>query len=204
MSEKTLIGVLASHDSLEKNKALAEIFRKIWKDESLRKTLSNFRFVFTGGTYNRLMRGDQADVIKAPLQIEHRLGDDKGLIEFLHNECGIIRLPTTKEGGVIMLSCLIAQRKVSIIWTFFSPITAHLLYPENISLLRLADLWHAKKLMNSGSVNEWIQGEACRDINFNLQPVPLKLRFPGGVTEVELTEADIKEVYLDDSRELLV
>jgi hypothetical protein len=46
--EKTLIGVLASHDSAQKNEALAEIFRTTYKDNELKKILTKFRFVFTG------------------------------------------------------------------------------------------------------------------------------------------------------------
>lgn len=188
---KTLIGVLASNDSLEKNEALADVFREAYKNESLRETLTNFRFVFTGGTYNRLIRGDRVDVINVPLEIKYHLDDD--IKKFLHNECGIIRLPSNKEGGVVILSCLVAQRKVSILWPFFSPITTHLLYPDNIALLRLADLWHAKKLMNSGSVNEWIRGEMSKDTNFNRQSLPLELEFLGETGKMKLNEVDLND-----------
>lgn len=58
MNKKTLIGLLASHDSSPKNEALAQIFRDAWSDKYLREVLKHFRFVFTGGTYERLFDGE--------------------------------------------------------------------------------------------------------------------------------------------------
>ncbi len=176
VEEKTLIGVLASHDSSSKNEALANIFRDAWNDPNLRKILTNFRFVFTGGTYRRLIGGDQIHGATTT-RVHHKLSDK--ISRFLHNHCGIIRLPGNEEGGVIMLSNLITQRKVSIIWPFLSPITTHLLFPENLALLRLGDQWRVKKIMNSGSVNEWLQKEAVRDARLNMQPIPLTITFQG-------------------------
>ncbi|MGD0947853.1 MAG: methylglyoxal synthase [Candidatus Binatia bacterium] len=51
-----------------------------------------------------------------------------------------------------------------------------------------------KKLMNSGSVNEWIRGEANRDKNLNLQPMPLDLQFLGAVPHAQLHDADSNHV----------
>lgn len=169
--EKTLIGLLASHDSPSKNEALANIFRYAYGDSDLRRLLTNFRFIFTGGTYKRLILGAQAQGA-ATTTVSYCISDE--IAQFLHDKCGVIRLPSREEGGVIMLSHLIIQRKVSILWPFLSPLTVHLLFPENLALLRLADQWRVKKLMNTGSVREWLHLEAERDAKLNKQPIPLK------------------------------
>ncbi|MCK4351834.1 methylglyoxal synthase [candidate division WOR-3 bacterium] len=208
--EKTLIGVLASHDSLERNLALATVFREAWEKLTLRETLTDFCFVFTGGTYSRLIKGEQVSGMekevlhnlelriacleskrvcrkKVKKKVPYKL--EKNIVSFLHTECGIIQLPRTQEGGVIKLSSLVTQRKVSILWPFFSPRTAHLLYPENIALLRLADTWHVKKLMNLGSVKDWLRGEAKRDKNLNVQEIPFNLKFPQSEVSVRVNTA---------------
>ena len=182
--EKTLIGVLASHDSQERNEALADAFRQAYKDRNL---LKQFRFVFTGRTYRRLIQGEQTHGAKFP-RIRHHLSDK--IKDFLHKHCGIIRLPSTEEGGITMLSCLITHRKVSIIWPFLSPLTAHLLFPENLAVLRLSDQWRVKKLMNSASVLEWYKAEAVRDAKFNIQPIPFKISFLGSGLTVTCKEAN--------------
>jgi len=187
---KTLIGVLASHDSPAKNEALASIFREAFKDPGLKSLLTQFRFIFTGGTYRRLFSGEQAHGA-ITTEVRHRLSDEIG--NFLHNDCGVIRLPSTDEGGVVMLSHLVTQRKLSIIWPFLSPTTAHLLFPENLALLRLADQWRVKKLMNRGSINEWLRIEAKRDAKLNMQPIPFDTTFSGSGVTVKYREAKLEE-----------
>jgi len=187
---KTLIGILASHDSPAKNEALASVFREAFEDPYLKSLLTRFRFIATGGTYGRLFRGEQAHGA-VTTEVHHRLSDD--IVDFLHTRCGIIRLPSTDEGGVVMLSHLITQRKLSIIWPFLSPTTAHLLFPENLALLRLADQWRVKKLMNKGSVNEWLRMEAERDAKLNMQPIPFDTTFSGSSVTVKYMEAKLNE-----------
>lgn len=179
--EKTLIGVLASHDSVEKNEALAQIIETCAKDRRLKKTLRKFRFVFTGGTYRRLFKG--VPVYRTPRSKQsYKL--TRRAKEFLEKDCdGVVILPDAEKGGVSMLSCLLTQRKVSILWPFLTPLTTHLYAPENQALLRLADYWRVKKLMNTGSVVEWIRSEAKRDANMNRQATPLVLNLPGSGTE---------------------
>jgi len=176
-NEKTLIGVLASHDSAEKNEALAGVFRDAYENKVLRNSLANFRFVVTGGTYGRIFGGEPAQGTTRKGKVPHHL--EHNIVKFLHEQCGVIRLPSTKDGGVTMLSHLISQRKVSLVSPFLSPTTAHLLFPENLALLRLADQWRVKKLMNRGSVNEWLRIEAKRDARLNLQPSPIETTFSG-------------------------
>lgn len=181
--DKTLIGVLASHDSQERNEALADVFREAYaRDKNL---LSKFRFVFTGGTYERLIQGKRIHgTIKG--KIKYLLS--RKIVNFLHNECGIVRLLPTEEGGITMFSCLITHRKLSIIWPFLSPLTAHLLFPENLAVLRLSDQWRVKKLMNTASVMEWFRVEAKRDKNFNIQPIPFEIEFEGSGLTVKCSE----------------
>jgi methylglyoxal synthase len=170
---KTLIGVLASHDNFEANKSLSEIFN----DPRLKEFLTKFHFVFTNGTYERLFN-------RKSIFGHQEIDADNYMIkpdvqEFLHDECGIIRLPSTDDGGVIMLSHLITQRKVSIIWPFLSPNTTHLLFPVNLALLRLSDQWHVKKLMNKLSVVEWLLFESNQDTKLNKQSIPIEIIFIG-------------------------
>ncbi|TRZ50982.1 methylglyoxal synthase [bacterium] len=170
---KTLIGVLASHDNYEANKSLSEIFNT----KEFQRLFARFRFVFTNGTYERLFNGrnifGHQDIKPEKYSIH------KDVQDFLHKECGIIRLPSTEDGGVIMLSHLITQRKISIIWPFLSPNTTHLLFPVNLALLRLSDQWHVKKFMNKRSVEEWLLFESDQDANLNKQSVPINIVFSG-------------------------
>ncbi len=193
MREKTLIGVLASHDSLPTNEALANIFRDAWSDNYIRDLLTNFRFVFTGGTYKRLFNGDPIYGVKTTKKTTARYQLSGKISKYLHEQCGVIRLPGTNSGGVIMLSNLITQHKVSIIWSFLSPITTHLLFPQNIALLRLGDQWRVKKIMNTGSVNEWLRSEAERDARLNIQPVPLEIMFKGSGLTAKYHEAKLNK-----------
>lgn len=176
---KTLIGVLASHDSVTKNQALKRVFDSAVETEEGRKVLAEFRFLFTGGTYLRLFEGSPVGQPKGE-QVDLKLKPKT--IKFLL-ECGIVRLPPSERGGVTILSSLISQRMVSILWTFFSPLTTHMLFPDNLAMLRLADQWRVKKFMNSGSVTEWLQCEWERDARLNPQTIDVKLKLPGsGVT----------------------
>lgn len=174
---KTFIGVLASHDSLEKNQQLAQIFRDALKpkNEHRKETLKKYRFVFTGGTYERLFGERLVSGAKEDDRDTYKLNDETK--KFLHEECGVVRLPSTDKGGVTILSSLITRRRATLLWPFLSPLTTHLLFPKNIALLRLADLYRVKKLMNTGSVNEWLDGEANRDSNLNLREIS-DLNFP--------------------------
>lgn len=53
--------------------------------------------------------------------------------------------------------------------------TMNWLNPENLALMRLCDLWNAKRLMNAESVRAWFRDEAERDIRRNPQPRQLKM-----------------------------
>lgn len=157
--EKTLIGVLASRDDTKINETLMSLFVYYFNHAS-RSRLEEFRFIFTGGTYDRLFFGDEALGIPAL---------DPPVRAWLEDECGVIRLHPANEGGVIALSYLISQRHCSIVWPFFASQETHWLRPENLAFMRLCDQWHVKRLMNRGSVMVWFDHEADADANRNLQ-----------------------------------
>ena len=196
---KTLIGVLASHDSRSKNEALSSIFKK-WSDtEETKKTLRKFGFVFSGGTYDRLFNNKPVLYQKVE-EVKHSLPES--VKDFLLKECGVLCLPRTDQGGVTMLASLISLRRLSILWPFFSPLTTHLLFPENLALLRLADQWRVKKLMNSGSVDEWLSGEAKRDYSLNRREIGEKLKLPGSelVVDVKQNEGGVYEFVYPEAQ----
>ena len=63
---KTLIAILASHDSIVKNNELARVFEELYEKEKNENKLGKFHFVFTGGTYRRLMLGKGENITKRP------------------------------------------------------------------------------------------------------------------------------------------
>ena len=161
--KKTLIAVLASHDDDEANNSLARLFEELFRKDST--LLRSFHFVFTGGTFNRLLVGDPGrpgipGVSSPAREVVRDLAT-----------C----LPPREEGGVTLLSYLIVQHRCSAIWPFYTPLTGHWLTPENLALMRLCDLWHVKRLMNTGSVREWFDWEARDDVDRNRQKCPPSL-----------------------------
>jgi len=162
--------------------------------------LKQFHFVFCGGTFSRLVRGrDQIDHRITMSRKENRisletLSDNKDLKKYTEkiypinaetreelfgkNKDGtanITVLPNHINGRVTLISKLIVQRTCNIIWPFFSPTTEHWTRPENLALLRLCDLWNAKRLMNAESVRSWWKNEAQKDARIFRQELPLKL-----------------------------
>lgn len=163
---KTLIGVLASHDSGRPNQRLVSLFSHFYNQPSSSR-LKDFHFVFTGGTHDRLFAGDpHLEIPPLPPEVARWLRDD----------CGVTRLPPTHEGGVILLSYLISQRECSIVWPFYAPNAAHWQKNENLAFMRLCDQWHVKRLMNAGSVLVWFDCEAQQDANRNLHECPPRLQ----------------------------
>jgi methylglyoxal synthase len=165
---KTLIGVLASHDAREKNVELCNVLEHISARQ--RDLLDYYHFVMTGGTYNRLILGDYPtsgddEVVKVSDKTKRLLADH------------ITVLPSFGAGGLILLSYLVTQRRMSLLWLFLSPLTNHWLHPEDMALMRLGDVWRAKRLMNEGSTMEWLEHEAELDRRRNEQEIPLALEF---------------------------
>lgn len=184
--KKTLIGVLASQDDRRANSRLITVFNRLYELETKREPNRindfPFHFLFTGGTYDRLFFGNEKLNLPA-------LPDD--VADWLKNACGVTRLRNTTDGGVVILSYLICQRECSIIWPFLAPNAAHWQRNENLALTRLCDQWHAKRLMNVGSVMSWYYTEAELDANRNIQSCPPKL-------SLEIKAGDTISVPLDN------
>jgi len=176
---KTLVGILASHDSVNKNNEVARVFEELCKEdlnrekEGKRRLLDSFHFVFTGGTFRRLVLHEdtegkcEGEETLKPIDIE--------LCDFIKKNSTC--LPDRSEGGVTVLADLVVQRQCCIVWSFFSPVTVHWLGPENLALMRLCDIWNAKRLMNAESVRAWFRDEAERDTDRNRQPIPIEISF---------------------------
>ena len=182
IDKKTLIGVLASHDSEEKNKELAEVFVDLYNSPN-KTTLENFHFVFTGGTFDRIVMGYRPQNFSQAQQIP-----DVATRTFV--EKNSTRLPTFPAGGVTILANLFGQRQCNIVWCFLSPNTTHWLNPENLALMRLVDRWRDTRLMNKASVEDWFEKEAREAAKRNQQEIPLKLFSCSDPSNQLLAEAD--------------
>jgi len=178
--QKTLIGILASHDSPEKNNALAKLLDELCAENE--KLLSLFHFLFTGGTYERIIIGTNESKKEGVKTVNDRTREI-----LIPNST---TLPSRKKGGVTILAYSVVQRSCNIIWPFLSPVTAHWLNPENLALMRLSDQWHVKRLMNSGSVTEWFKKEAEMDTVRNLCAIPLELDLPGTDGKIPYKDRD--------------
>ncbi len=188
---KTLIGVLASNDDRRPNISLVTLFTYIYGHEKYRQTLEHFHFIMTGGTWDRVFYGCR-DPLVQPLSEE--------IVDWLRPRA--TSLPTTSDGGVIILSYFVSQQLCSILWPFFAPTASHWLRPENLALLRLADQWRAKRLMNRGSVMAWLDNEADADCNRNLQlcPPELNLARLGQTSPILFPERHTRERIDDQTR----
>jgi methylglyoxal synthase len=164
MKEKgTYIGVLTNHDDDAVNKNLVDLLNQLYVSDSVR--LGHFHFLFTGGTYDRVVLGKNPNIKPINPRTE----------DFLINTCGVTRLPGYQDGGVTMLSYFITRGLCSIMWQFFSPKGYHWRRPEALAQIRLCDQWHVKRLMNKRSVEMWFTKEAGEDYKRNLQDVPPRL-----------------------------
>ena len=181
---KALIGVLASHDSKEKNRSLAELFVDLYQGKG-KKKLEQFHFLLTGGTFKRIVLGQGPNAYRIP---------DPDTLRFVKENS--TRLPGFGEGGVTLLANFIVQRQCSIVWPFLDPITTHWLNPENLALMRLCDIWNVKRLMNPGSVRVWFEYEADRDAKRNRQLLPQDLLFGGGDLDVAQSQGLVSQAWI--------
>ncbi len=149
---KTLVAVLAGYDSVTKNNELVRVFHDLCDNAEDRETLKEFHFLFTGGTFNRVVLGEAASEAPQTERLQPMRNDVR---EFLLQECGVTVLPDRKKCGVTILANTIVERQCSIVWSFLSPTTTHWLSPEYRALNRLSDLWNVKRLVNAGSVKDW-------------------------------------------------
>lgn len=189
---KRLIGILAGHDAPERSNQLVQLLIDLYKylkegegrDEAneyqtLEWFFARYHFVFTGGTFSRLILGydpGRKKMLENPLFKTLRSSENKELRELIIINSTI--LPPYFEGGIILLSQLVVQRQLSILWSFLTPFGSHWIVPENLALLRLCDLNNVKKQMNYGSALEWIRNSLYVDSLNNLSFVPITL-YPG-------------------------
>ncbi len=87
---KTLIGVLAGHDSVSKNNDLIQLLRDLYDDPKDRALLSKFHFVFTEGTFRRVIFGEHTG---GTYGSDHPQRLPQDVSEFLLHDCGITVLP---------------------------------------------------------------------------------------------------------------
>jgi len=179
--QRTLIGVLASHDSPAKHLELAKTMRQLL-DERL-QTMERFHFVFTGGTYRRLVLGEGCPDLADPVNgLAPGDPDYEGLREFLRRNS--TALPERHEGGLVLLANLVIHHQCELLWLFLSPDTPHWVNCQNMALLRLSDICFAKKYMNAASVLRWVAEEAERDGDRNPQSIkPLVVQLGTGENE---------------------
>lgn len=205
MAEKTVIGVLASHDDREVNRALVVLLDRIRKgtagDDSWGDLLRGFQLVFTGGTYRRVVEGknwwpDSDGSTTAPKEWTEDLRD------WLQNVCEAVSLPPSRDGGVTMLANLIAYRRCSILWGYLSPATTHWINPENLAIMRMCDHCRVKRLMNTASVIEWLRTQAPQDVHRNRQNTSLRLEL-AGTDDPALKKVFPKELQEDEWRKRL-
>lgn len=213
-TEKTLIGVLASHDSFEQHQSLKDIF-----ENGQKKFGDNYHFLITGGTYDRLLNGsifEKSEDICMKSILQHAKEFEKGsqndfnkFLEYFYDEKNIkelekfkgvnkswfikhsTRLPSAVEGGIIILSYLITQRKCSIVWPFFSHDSQHWQRLENLAFMRLCDQCHVKRLLNKSSVNAWLNDEEDYDSKLKLKADQNEIYFP------HLKRRDCKDILND-------
>lgn len=172
--DKTIIAVLASHDDPTVNGSLIQLFDAAWKNKQWKHSLERFQFLFTGGTYVRVVE-------RSPNSLPYQYDPVKpATCEWLKNECGVTVLPPNNAGGVTFLGNFVANRQVSLIWPFLSSHTMHWVNPDNLALMRLCDHWRVKRLMNVGSVVEWLETQTDSDAIRNLQPPVPTLELRGG------------------------
>jgi len=172
--KKTLIGVLASHDSPQKHAELVRALKSI--RGSMAEGLKRFHFVFTGGTFDRLVLGSsECTNPDGNVVSTEEYKPDRDLQRFLLGNS--TRLPDRANGGLVLLSNLVIHHQCELLWMFLSPDTPHWVNCQNMALLRLSDSCFAKKYMNGISVLRWSDEEAGRDVG----------RCPQGVSGLRIT-----------------
>lgn len=159
---KTYIAIVSSHDSEEGNKNLKLFLEKVYNN--YRNNIKDYGFLFTGGTFHRIITGEDDNG-------RYRVGSK--VKKFFEERS--VYLPRFSNGGNTLLSTLIIEKKVSIIWSFFYPSSSHLSSFENRTLLRLCGVHHVKQLDTPHAIIDWIRDESERDLDRNHQPHPLSI-----------------------------
>ena len=177
--KKSLIAVLTSYDAPGKHNELVKFLNQsIIESSPLRSKLENFWFIFTGGTFNRLFGQDDEDSTAIQIIANQKSPNVNAEFDVLNSDAmdflkhRSICLPSYRNGGVTILSYLISQKKIRIIWPLFSSLTSHSSFPANYALLRLCDIKGVKRLDNIGHITEWLTYESNIDSKKYQQNVP--------------------------------
>ncbi|MCH9657230.1 hypothetical protein K0U27_00810 [archaeon] len=160
MTKKTLIGVVSSHDSPEKNESLKKLFEELFTKPEHAKILEDFWFIFTEGTYERITNRKN----ESPLSI-HALNK-------LNSQSTI--LPSFSQGGMTFLTFIVIRNQCKVLWSFQTSYTPHPLLPQNRMLMRICDQHGVKKLTNSRSVQYWIENYIKTNEELEQTEVPLR------------------------------
>jgi methylglyoxal synthase len=162
---KALIGALVGKDDSRRHDEIVRLLDDLVANDR-DGLLANFAFVFTGGTYKRVFGLDDPpkDATVRAIKPDTR--------DYLIDKSGVIRLPHHSDAGVVFLTYLVVQRRISIVWPFLTPVTPHWLQTENVALMRLCDYWHVNRLLNAHSVREWFPEEAVYDTRRHTQKWP--------------------------------
>ena len=107
---KTVIGVLSSHDDPDVNKDLAQVLAWAHKHKQDRVKLDQFHFLFTGGTFNRVVLGHSFEVQGKPYTTPI---PDQEAQNFVRQRS--TRLPGYAKGGVTILANFAVQRQCSVV-----------------------------------------------------------------------------------------
>ena len=176
---KTIIGIITSSNNSHVNKALIEVLTFMYEHD-INEVLDNYHFLFTGGTFDRVFNettyGDGETV--EPLS-----GDAANFYKQRST-----RLPGYEQGGVDLLSYLISQRVVHIVFPILDSITRNFSNVELDALLRLCELWSIKVMMNRASIIEWFLEGAHLDVEFAKQSIPIDISMKSTGNKLEYIE----------------
>ena len=145
MEKRQIIGVYTSHDSPEMNESLVSVLNELFTSPHYSKVLKNFWFVFTRGTYERILSGHFPDSPKLHPDVIKKLNKVTTL------------LPPRQDGGMTIMTYLVILDKCKTIWAFLTPYTPHPLLPQNRTLLQMCEQHDVQKLSNKRSVFHWIK-----------------------------------------------
>jgi hypothetical protein len=88
---RTCIGVLTTHDDPWVNTNLVKLFDEFCVGKNV-EVIEKYHFIFTGGTFDRIIRG--VDKNKGEDSIQPV--DDSSTRKILLSKCGVTRLPSEK------------------------------------------------------------------------------------------------------------
>lgn len=179
MAGKTIIGILTGHEEPSRSNSLVKVLNSAFSNSRIKDDLKeHYHFVFTGGTFDRCIAGNGGEGWDCV---------DSAHIPDITSMSTV--LPRYLEGGVILLSYLVVQRKCRILWAFLSDTATTLQNPDNGALLRLCDICHTKKLMNAGSVKRWLDDEMENDRRGSCFSTPVDIEVDRDGTRFERRES---------------